>query len=1731
MRIPGMRNMPNTDSEGRKSAGGRILVAALGVLALAVAVVPPPRAAAQISTTTVQGTIYRADGTAASGTVLVSWAAFTTPQNQAVAAGSLSTTIGADGFVSVNLTPNAGALPGGSYYAAVYHLNDGTVNKEYWVVPASGTASVASVRAQLQPSTVAVQPVTPAYVNSAVASISSSYLPLAGGSLSGPLNLNADPSAPTQAATKHYADQIAAASLPLSGGNVAGTVSTQVGQNKQPRVDVTHPDFGIPAGCPNAADPAGINDSTCAINAAITFLLSQKNSGQYPALYIPRGTFKVNGTIRLPAFVNIMGDGPQSSILQETNATANLLTFALFPGYANNAYSFGGSIRDLELEGNGHSTTGTLLELQNGALSLNNVLLYNHGGRGIVGYENSETTKIWNLQVQQVRWPLVIGAYEYRINGIAIRNPGQDASGYCWNLNCVNGVFPGPLPSSIYSLVSASGDGTTQKYVFGGNGGVSPLAVGNYLYTNAIAGTNALNGYWHITGVANNSPVSGQFTVTVSGTANGIGTVMGATFGTALVPENRHAAVWVSGGYENTFEGGEMKILQFLPSFKFVTANNTRLTDTYEEGYLNSIHPSILIGGLPDQMHGNGTTTSCTIGSNSYACIPTTSDSMWWPAYIGLSSDIPANGAGIASVNGNTWTYVFPCDYNPASSAPSSCNPTVQQNQYEVAYVEVAGDTGSAYFLSRNLSGSTAPASTAWVNPVFEMVPNGLSTGTGLTMARNELIADNPSSLQNGYIAWCQDATIMQCAEIEAGSMDDGYIHFTYGWNTGGNPTSVNTVAQLETQDTFAPGYPETTGFSWIKDSSRASVYYPVSAPSVQPEGGEIAASGGSLTQSSVVPQIQVTSPTGMLTVNSPSLNYRNVGYGAPPYFLQELAGNNASLNGYFGGNPGPSGWTMGQQIFGSRCWYGSGSSTHSDFRTCVTDSNSGKANFEVDSWNGTAWTTLLSTSASATTAGNMTLTGSLRAQGSISGSQINGEITVDGLTYSSLNAAWTAAVNQANATGQNQTVHLGPGTYSVNATMSEPTNGACVSVLGSAGTTVAADSTQVATIISIPGTLNGDLFYLGNSAQAQGCTFRDLNILAGGHATHGFELQWFRGLLIDNVTVNDTTAEGILLGEENTAAGHQANFLLRNTTVSYSSAAFTPANRPAWGIHIEKTGMDSTLNGIVVRNALTAAIYNEGTGNTGYGIHGFGYPYTCTTGPCSNSASSGSAGNASYATSYVIYDTGGAGSVWTDTYVDSPAVAGFYVGANGIAIHGGHIQWPDVSSFPAANLAYVASAVTNNLLIADVDCLEMANGVNWITYAGASGNPPTYASVHHLTGCGNYYQALEPANVTGFSSGGANINDPSGAVPRVWSTPIAASASYSAYAAQLYNGYQGDVFQAHFSGASPFFNVTYQGTIRSSGGLALSTIINTASTLTLTAANKNVIANTTTGAQTITLPSCYTPLADNTSPTGLELTISKSDSSANAVTLQTTSSQLIYAQGSSAQTLILSSPSTQTLVCGPDYNWYVTATAPAAGGTTVSSFNGRSGAVTPAANDYSFSQIGGQATNAQLPSSLTASTSGNAATATALAATPSQCSTGYYAKGITAGGAANCSQSWHFTWYGSFAGTFGTATNTSLGSIWTPTASVSMTRLDIALGTAPAGCSTWPVIGIYDGTSSTWLKTVTLASATYSYRNTVSSVSITAGHNLSMGVQTAGSGCSTNPASAQITMEYTMNQ
>ena len=207
------------------SRAAKSLGICLAWMALAVVAV-----AQSMSTTTVQGTVYLANGAPGSGTLQISWPAFTTAANQTVAAGKITASIGADGFVSVNLAPNLGSSPAGLYYTAVYHMSDGTVSTEYWVVPGAAQASIAQVRSQVMPAAQAVQAASKAYVDQAIQSVAQGNLTSTGGQLTGPLYLTGDPAQALQAADKHYVDSSFAQALPLSGGAATGPLTaTQLG--------------------------------------------------------------------------------------------------------------------------------------------------------------------------------------------------------------------------------------------------------------------------------------------------------------------------------------------------------------------------------------------------------------------------------------------------------------------------------------------------------------------------------------------------------------------------------------------------------------------------------------------------------------------------------------------------------------------------------------------------------------------------------------------------------------------------------------------------------------------------------------------------------------------------------------------------------------------------------------------------------------------------------------------------------------------------------------------------------------------------------------------------------------------------------------------------------------------------------------------------------------------------------------------------------------------------------------------------------------------------------------------------------------------------------------------------------------------------------------------------------------------------------------------------------------
>lgn len=227
-------------------------------------------ACAQIkpATVLVGDVVYRADGTAAAGTVLISWPSFTTADAKPVAAGNLSVKLGAGGVLTVSLAPNVGGTPA-TFYTAVFQLDDGTARTEYWVVPAQGPVTLAMVRTTLGTGAAAqsaskqyvdgvvsgkandavvvhksgaevidgaknfsAPPSVPApvgasdaankaYVDEAVASVGAgAFVAKDGDAMTGPLTLSGDPVQVDQAATKRYVDNGLATKVGLVNGVV-----------------------------------------------------------------------------------------------------------------------------------------------------------------------------------------------------------------------------------------------------------------------------------------------------------------------------------------------------------------------------------------------------------------------------------------------------------------------------------------------------------------------------------------------------------------------------------------------------------------------------------------------------------------------------------------------------------------------------------------------------------------------------------------------------------------------------------------------------------------------------------------------------------------------------------------------------------------------------------------------------------------------------------------------------------------------------------------------------------------------------------------------------------------------------------------------------------------------------------------------------------------------------------------------------------------------------------------------------------------------------------------------------------------------------------------------------------------------------------------------------------------------------------------------------------------------
>ncbi len=1337
MRAREMRNMRNRDHEKRTWVAGRVWRAALWLTAVAITLLPP-HIAAQISTTTIQGTVYRADGGPAGGTLLLSWPAFTTPQNQAVAAGSSSAAIGADGFVSVNLTPNADALPSGTYYTAVYHLNDGTVNQEYWVVPASANASIASVRAQLQPSTVAVQPVSKAYLDSAIASLNGSWLPLAGGTLTGALNLNGDPAAANQAATKHYADQLAAAQLPLSGGTVTGPLNAKqleghlyadqwqsgTGTNDGIAMSVSEcaslpyacqvlapalyakteappwggvwgwaatntgtwvqgPPGSAPAGCITdyrfggpevicvpGPQPAGFAQGNNQ-RAATSFVADNISASPYiwyttaPGLFVGENTF--NGGWN---FTNNQSNEVGLELRQTQFAPSSMNALQIVTHGLSNGDHIG--ILEFDLD-QGGTTAGDNEGNEDKYMHLENGEVYQGTIKSLTTI--SSGTSPCTAPCKVFNATLTSGMQGILADGLALIDLSRtDSTGYITNM--VNNG----------NQVETSGADWDQNFGDSNGHTTTTAAVSQGPATNLFPMTNVTVAVANAGGFTTSSPAcifdqTGLFweCQSLSAVSTAANTLTFAVLDEPFLSGSIVAQGGMTGmGFEmvadevtsnNNYNGmgvgeygpGTLPLRTVWPVMYNVSGNSAYIMGGSREAFgagNTRGYAQMGSGGTVTATVGGGSVTACSAsGGSGYNTYVDGSGYMVLPPQLSYTVNSGATPPVLALTNGGSGGSLSGCTVVSGGSGVTSISVTVTPtNGYAI------------YPMARTVN--------VW-NPTTGAV-DGSSIATDQTMGNFQT---GDTIEQEHYYVNSYTGARTHVFGYQGGTGQEAIFDGAIGGTTGyfgyaGSVWNQNSLALYNS-------YPNTQATPWVVGRGRMQT----------PQGYLLKGPFGNGLAMSTPP----FGRGGMSAGLSVGCIDANTGTNVCTTWTRSYAMLSAA-------NQQDNGWAEDGLFYNP--------TTYSWLLTAGANAPVGMNSYCYETLTGSASGGLSITCNGKTSkldvSGNLSLPGTVRAQGGVTGATINGELTVDGTTYTTLNAAWNAAVSQANATGQNQTIRLGPGTFAVTATLTEPINGACVSLIGSAAPTVTANNANASTVVTVTSSLGGDLFSLQNTAgsQAQSCTFRNLMILANKKANHGFNLQWFRGLYVDDVTVNDTTQDAFYLGES--SGTHQANFEMRNVTVSYSASTFTPASRPNFGLNLQSTVLDSFVQNLLVRNALQAAVYNAGGGTTFELIHGFGYPYTCTSAPCNNTETNTGAADASWATNYEVVDTGSGGNMYFNTYMDSPAIAAFDLRSNGVQVNGGHIQWPETTSFPNATFAEVEATVSSNLVISNVDCLNM---------------------------------------------------------------------------------------------------------------------------------------------------------------------------------------------------------------------------------------------------------------------------------------------------------------------------------------------------------------------------------------------------------------------------------------
>ena len=95
----------------------------------------------------------------------------------------------------------------------------------------------------------------------------------------------------------------------------------------------------------------------------------------------------------------------------------------------------------------------------------------------------------------------------------------------------------------------------------------------------------------------------------------------------------------------------------------------------------------------------------------------------------------------------------------------------------------------------------------------------------------------------------------------------------------------------------------------------------------------------------------------------------------------------------------------------------------------------------------------------------------------------------------------------------------------------------------------------------------------------------------------------------------------------------------------------------------------------------------------------------------------------------------------------------------------------------------------------------------------------------------------------------------------------------------------------------------------------------------------------------------------------------------------------------------------------------------------------------------------------------------------------------------------------------------------------WTVPAGITVTGFDLAVSTVAAGCTTYPVLQVWDGTMGAEVGSysTTFTPGTNFYTQVTGSSNVASGHQLRLKITTAAAGCTTNAGGIVATVTYQM--